>query len=109
MAHGCRAAIVRGSCQLRNSRPQSLQPLDQPTVAALDRLQRTNFALALGCQRRGNQRHSRSEIAAIELTAAEAPGTRHDDPMWIAEEKVRAHAAQLLEGEETQLVHPVVH
>src|SRR5581483_5987876 len=47
--------------------------------------------------------------AAVERTPAQAPRTGDDDAVRVAEKEIRAHAAQLLEREQTQLVHPVVH
>src|SRR6185295_8957835 len=85
------------------------QPADQLTVAALDRLERRYARLTFGREAGRYQRHSRSEIATIEdATPSQSRGAIDDDAVRVGEEHVGAHAAQLLEREESQLVHPVV-
>ncbi len=67
------------------------------------------MALPLRCERGRDEGHSRSDVPSVELAALQLRDAADDDPMRIAEEKVGAHRAQLLEGEQPQLVHPVVH
>ena len=89
-------------------RAQRLQPLDQTAVAALHGLERRQPALPVRGERRGDQRHPRSQIAAVERPAAQLARSGDDDPVRIAEEQIGAHAAHLLEREQPQLVQPVV-
>ena len=63
----------------RDARAQGLQPLHQLAVAALDRLQRLDPALASRRQRRGNQRHARADVAAVERLAAQPDRPGDDD------------------------------
>ena len=98
----------KGPLDPRDRRAELLQPLDQPAVAALHRFERLDAALPVRDQRRGDQRHSRSNIAAVERLAAQLARPGHDDAMRIAEKQVGAHAAHLLERKQPQLIHPVV-
>ena len=63
----------------RLSAPSAQQPLDQLAVAALDRLERRDPALAFGGQAGGDQRHPRSQIPAVERAAAAQPRRPGDD------------------------------
>ena len=45
---------------------------------------------------------------AVERAAPQLSRSGHDDPMRIAEKQIRAHAAQLFESKQAQLVQPVV-
>ncbi len=90
-------------------RAERNEALDEILVAALDGLDFENRARAFGRQRRGDERHARADVAAVERAALELRRAGHDDAVRIAEEQIGAHRAQLLEREETQLVHPVVH
>ncbi len=90
--------------------PSFCRRLDQMAVAALDGFERQHAGLALGCEAGGNQRHARSQVAAVEHAAAAQlcrPGD--DDAVGVGKEHVSAHAAHLFEREEAELVHPVVH
>ncbi len=69
-AAGTAAAAVSGLRQLGHSRAQRLQPLDEPAVAALDGLERAHAAFAIGRQRRRDERHARSQVAAVERPSA---------------------------------------
>src|SRR5207253_1732859 len=89
-------------------RAEPLQPLDDSGVAAFDRLERLDRAHAVGRERRGDERHARPQVAAVERTSLQLLRAGDDDAMRIAEEQRRAHAAQLLEREEAQFVEPVV-
>src|SRR3712207_7745045 len=60
-----------------NLRAERQQPLDQAAVPALHRLERTDAALTIGGQRRGNQRHSRPQIAAVERPPPELRSEEH--------------------------------
>src|SRR5215510_14226228 len=100
----------RSLLYFRNLGSQGLQAIDELTVAALDRLARSDARLSIGGEARSDERHARSQIAAVERAAASQLGrSGDDDAMRVGEEQVGAHAAHLLECEETQLVHPVVH
>src|SRR5262249_15446663 len=47
------------------------QSFDELAIAALDRLERRQPAHAVGCERRGDERHPRAQIAAVERAAAQ--------------------------------------
>ena len=103
-----RPVIASRRADLLNLRAQHLEPLDQLAVAALDGLERAQAALPFGRQARGNQRHSRTQIAAVELPSPQLARPGHDDPVRIAQKQIGPHAAELLQREQAQLVHPVV-
>ena len=81
----------------RDLRAHALQPLDELGVAALDDLELIDAALPARRQRRGDERHPRTDVAAVQLLPAQLPRAGDDDPMRIAEKEIRAHAAHLLE------------
>ena len=89
-------------------RSERLQSLHELRVAALNGFKRRQPALAFRRQRRRNQRHPRSKIAAIQRTPEQLPRTGRDDSMWIAQKQIRAHATELFEREQPELVQPVV-
>ena len=86
-----------------------LQPLDELRVAALDDLELIDPALPARREGGRDERHTRPDVAAVELLALQLPRAGDDDPVRVAEKQIRAHSAHLLERIEPQLVHPVVH
>ena len=93
----------------RHDARRGLQALDDVRVAALDGLERARAcsrpsaasAAAISAMPERRSRLSRSRPRSF-------VGPGHDDAVRIAEEEVGAHAAELLEREQPQLVHPVV-
>src|SRR6185369_13541963 len=95
---------------LRDLCAEGKQTLDELTVTTLHSLERRDACLTFSGETGCNQRHARAQIAAIQHTAtAQFRWTSDDDAVRVGEEHVGTHAAHLLEREETQLVHPVVH
>ena len=107
-AAGWRGSAASASIFLRPARRAICSRSTQRAVSALDGLERRQLARALGRQRRRDERHSRTDIAAVEAAAAQRRRTADDDAVRIAEEQIRLHRAELLEREQAQLVHPVV-
>ena len=89
--------------------PSDRKTLDERRVSTLDRLERRDPALPFRRQRRRDQRHPRPQVTGIQQPPSKLGRTADDDAVRIAKKQIGAHGAELLEGEEPQLVEPVVH
>ena len=69
-----------------DQRPERPQPLHDAGVAPFDRLQRTHAADPVGREGRSDERHSRTQITAVERAAAQLSRPGDDDAMRVAEE-----------------------
>jgi general secretion pathway protein D len=103
------ATAAAAALDSRHLRAQAFEVLDERAVSSIDGLQRRDTALPVRRERRGDERHPRSDVAAVERLPFQPSRTVGDDAMGIAQEQVRAHPTHLFQREETQLVHPVVH
>src|SRR5207237_2924464 len=74
-------------------RAQDAQALDERSVTSLNGFERRDATFPLGRERGRDQRHSRSQIAAVQRSSLQLRRAADDDPVWIAEEKIRAHRA----------------
>ena len=102
-------APVRGALRFDgHASPERPQPVHDARVATLDRLERADATLPLRRERCRNESHSRSQVARVQGASVQRATALDDDAVGIAEEEVGAHAAQLLQRKEPQLVHPVV-
>src|SRR4029079_9064525 len=70
--------------------------------------ERLYVRLAFRGERGGDKRHAGTKIARIEKAPTQLRRPADNDSMRVAEEEAGAHRAQLLKGEESQLVQPVV-
>src|SRR4029079_12886807 len=93
----------------RDAGAQRLEPFYQSSVAAFDRFERRQPALPVGGKAGGDQCHPGAQVAAVQRAATQLSRAADDDAVRITEEEIAAHAAQLLEREQAQLVQPVVH
>jgi hypothetical protein len=68
---------------LLHLRAQHLEAGNELSVTALDSLERAEAALSFRGKPCGNQRHSRAQIAAIELPAFQFTWPGHNDSMRV--------------------------
>src|SRR5262245_21943778 len=82
---GTASATIRTHLHPGHARAQRVQPIDDMRVTALHDLERRQPALAVGRECRGNQRHSRSQVATVERPSFETAWPGRDDSVRVTE------------------------
>src|SRR6185503_4746511 len=100
------AATLRGS-HARDARAQRRQLLLESLVASIDLMHAADDRLALGDQRRHQQRNARANIRTRDPIglAPQPAGPADQGPVWIAQDDAGSHADQAVDEEESALVH----
>src|SRR3954470_19605369 len=112
MASGHTALRSSGGYALRgdalDARAQEPQPLIDPLVPAVDLADVPDLRLAVGAQRRDEDRHARPDVRALHPLAVKPARAAYDRAVRVADDHPSAHRDQLVDEVEAVLEHLLV-